>query len=561
MVQHLKDITKSLLLKKNLKNEELLEILSKEYHFPFVDSSTKLTVIDYTKITQYSKDGYFVFKDGNHKTCYAINKLSYLQNLPNLPSKIKEVFLVRKGEFFNILDRDFSTINLTKSILYLDFLSPNITAKSINYSKMVTGFFVLFISSLFCFTSFFHIVNTLSCFLHNLLKFILFKKSVSKNINQTYYNNYSGNYPIYTILIPLYREVAKIESILQAIEKINYPRSKLDVKFIIEADDLIMREALELFNLPDYIHLIKVPYLLPRTKPKAMNYAINYAAGEYITVYDAEDRPDPDQLIKALITFQELPDEYACVQSRLNFYNDTENLLTRLFSLEYQLWFNYLLKGLSLLDLPVTLGGTSNHFKMSALHKVGFWDSYNVTEDADLGIRLYLKGYKVHILDSKTLEESPIEIGNWLYQRSRWIKGFIQTFIVFLKTTKDYKIFSRSKVFSVYIFVGLSSYSFFSLPWLLFIGFLDLDWWIYELWIINSLFSLVVLWSTAIFAMIQGKGGVKKLSVIDWFTLLVMPLYFILHTIASYMALWECVADPFRWNKTRHGVSDHKSHY
>jgi len=550
MVQYLIDTINNLALYGVLENELLLETLIKDYNLPFIDSSSQVKVIDYSKVADYSKRGYFVFKDINGQICYGINNIAYLKDLP---SGLDQVFLVKRRDFFAILESNFSTISLTKSILYLDFLSPTSTAKNINYQKMVIGFLILCAAFMHFLANFFNVINNLVYLVQNLLKFILFKKSLIYEPEEDVL--YSGEYPIYTIFVPLYKEALKIKSIIKAIDDLNYPKSKLDVKFIVEADDFNTIKALTIVKLPSHIHIIKVPYSLPRTKPKAMNYAINYAMGEYITIYDAEDRPDPDQLIKALCAFKALPAEYACVQARLNFYNSTENLLTRFFSIEYKLWFNYLLRGLSLLDLPVTLGGTSNHFKMSALHKVGYWDAYNVTEDADLGIRLYLNGYKVHIIDSETLEESPIGLGNWILQRSRWIKGFIQTFTIFLIAKKDYKIFSPTKVMSVYIFVGLSSYSFFSLPWLIAIGFFKLNSWIYTLWMINSFFAFSYLYSTAIFILSRERGGITKLSLADCGVLLLWPLYFILHSIASYMALWECLVSPFKWNKTKHGVS------
>ncbi|XVN43667.1 MAG: glycosyltransferase family 2 protein [Candidatus Rickettsia vulgarisii] len=182
------------------------------------------------------------------------------------------------------------------------------------------------------------------------------------------------------------------------INNINYPKHKLDVKIIVEADDHTMINENILDNLPFYIHLIKVPFSLPRTKPKALNYAIQYCKGKYAVIYDAEDKPDSDQLLKAVMAFAQLPEEYACLQAILNFYaNENENLLTKLFSIEYCLWFEYFLKGLSIMNLPIPFGGTSNHFRISVLQKVGFWDAYNVTEDADLGIRLATYNYKIHI--------------------------------------------------------------------------------------------------------------------------------------------------------------------
>lgn len=240
-----------------------------------------------------------------------------------------------------------------------------------------------------------------------------------------------------------------------------------------------------LYELPSYIHLIKVPFSLPRTKPKALNYAMQYCRGKYVVIYDAEDRPDADQLLKAVIAFDELPKEYVCLQAKLNFYNENENLLTKLFSIEYCLWFKYLLKGLSLMDLPVTLGGTSNHFKVDALQKIGFWDAYNVTEDADLGIRLYSFGYKVHMIDSYTLEESPIDIISWIKQRSRWIKGFIQTFLVFLAQKDKYKRFKFYQITTIFIFIGFSSYGFCCLPFLMLTITINKFAIINYLWIIN----------------------------------------------------------------------------
>ena len=356
--------------------------------------------------------------------------------------------------------------------------------------------------------------------------------------------------PIYTIFVPLYKEVKKLKSIISAIDNINYPKEKLDVKFIIEGDDQDTIKALQILSLPRYVHVIKVPFSLPRTKPKAMNYAMAYVKGEYLCIYDAEDRPDPDQLMKALDAFSQLSEEYACVQARLNFYNKTENILTKFFSIEYSLWFDYLIKGLSLYDLPLTLGGTSNHFKVSVLKKIGAWDAYNVTEDAELGVRLYLNGYKVHLLDSETLEESPVGLKNWLLQRIRWIKGFIQTIYVFMISPENHRKLGWSKVFSVYIFIGFSSYSFFCMPWLISIFLLDLHKYVYYSWIINTTFSLIYVYSTACYILKR-----QKVYPADFVILILWPLYFVLHSIAAYLAIWEIASKPFKWNKTEHGVS------
>jgi cellulose synthase/poly-beta-1,6-N-acetylglucosamine synthase-like glycosyltransferase len=288
-----------------------------------------------------------------------------------------------------------------------------------------------------------------------------------------------------------------------------------------------------------------------------LNYAIPFIKGEYVTIYDAEDIPDPNQLLKTIYAFRTLPANYACIQAKLNFYNKNENLLTRFFSLEYSIWFEYLLRGLSLLDLPVTLGGTSNHFKLNILKEVGYWDPYNVTEDADLGIRLYMNGYKVHLINSTTLEEAPTDVPTWIAQRALWIKGFLQTLFVFIKIKKDYKRFGFLKISTVYIFVGLTTYSFFCLPWLFIIFLLDLNYIIYYLFIINSVFYFSYMYSVAYLVIKKEKLLIRDLALMNWLTLISWPAYFLLHTIACYRAILETLISPFKWNKTPHGKTSH----
>jgi cellulose synthase/poly-beta-1,6-N-acetylglucosamine synthase-like glycosyltransferase len=206
--------------------------------------------------------------------------------------------------------------------------------------------------------------------------------------------------------------------------------------------------------------------------------------------------------------------------------------------------------------LPLTLGGTSNHFKVDKLREVGLWDAYNVTEDADLGIRLYLKGYKVNMIDSTTLEEAPNNLTDWIGQRARWIKGFIQTIYVFIQVKKDYTKLGLLKIAAVYIFVGLSTYSFFFLPWLILLMYLDLHPIIYYLWLVNSFFSISYMYTIAYIVASNGASPVTLRSISDILVLIFWPLYFVLHTIASYRALWETVSSPFKWNKTPHGMSN-----
>ncbi len=420
-----------------LDNEFVVNALIKNYHIPCINAMTEnVTALHYEKINEYFKEGYFIFKNTEGIESYAVNNLSVIKEKKLDTKNDIKIYLVKHQDLLKILEREFSQSNTYWAINHLGSISPNASAKNINYTQMITGSAVIFFSTLILFFNVFSMINNFAYLLQNFLKAILFKRSLV-GAKKSSIASINDDMPIYSVLIPLYKEELKVQSILQAIKNLNYPKDRLDVKFIIEADDLLTMKAIKVLSLPSYIHIIKVPYSLPRTKPKALNYAMAYVRGEFLTIYDAEDRPDPDQLLKALHAFNTLPEHFACVQAKLNFYNAQENLLTRFFSIEYSVWFEYLLKGLSLLDLPVTLGGTSNHFKIDKLKKVGYWDAYNVTEDADLGIRLYLNGYKVHLIDSTTMEEAPTNMETWIAQRARWIKGFIQTLYIFMRAKKS----------------------------------------------------------------------------------------------------------------------------
>lgn len=259
---------------------------------------------------------------------------------------------------------------------------------------------------------------------------------------------------------------------------------------------------------------------------------MDFIIGEFVVIYDAEDRPEKNQLLKCANAFRNLPKNIMCLQAKLEFYNKDQNLLTYFFNIEYRIWFRHLLPGIDKFDLPLPLGGNSNHFRVKQLRQIGMWDPYNVTEDADLGIRLYMEGYRAKMIDSYTYEECPSTIRNWLFQRSRWIKGFIQTFLVFLSqfSIARKSISPKAIIFTI-IFIGLASYSFMILPFYLFT-------YLY-------IFSEFNLYSTIIYTYFSAYM-VSRRAPLFW------PLYFILHVIASYRALYELLTDPFKWNKTEH---------
>jgi cellulose synthase/poly-beta-1,6-N-acetylglucosamine synthase-like glycosyltransferase len=179
-------------------------------------------------------------------------------------------------------------------------------------------------------------------------------------------------------------------------------------------------------QLDAHMQVLVVPEGAPRTKPRATQYALQFARGEYVVVYDAEDAPEPDQLRRALAALRAGGERLGCLQAQLNIYNSDATWFTRQFTVEYTALFDCILPTLERLRLPVPLGGTSNHFPRAVLDAVGGWDPYNVTEDADLGIRLARAGWHVGVLNSTTWEEAPPTFRIWKGQRTRWLKGWMQ---------------------------------------------------------------------------------------------------------------------------------------
>lgn len=248
-----------------------------------------------------------------------------------------------------------------------------------------------------------------------------------------------GSLPVYTVLVPMYKEPEVAQKIARSVTELDYPTEKLDVKLLLEEDDPETRAKIDevMESLPPCVEVIvcpTVPKGEPRTKPRACNWGLERAQGEYLVIYDAEDRPEADQLKKAVAAFRRLKaagkDRVACLQAKLNYFNAHQNGLTKFFTLEYSTWFDLFLPGLHAYRIPIPLGGTSNHFNVEVLKSLGGWDPFNVTEDCDLGIRMARKGYVTEVLDSTTWEEANSRVGNWIRQRSRWIKGYFQTHLV-----------------------------------------------------------------------------------------------------------------------------------
>src|SRR5450755_1662102 len=243
--------------------------------------------------------------------------------------------------------------------------------------------------------------------LHLILDFALALSAVRQPVEEhiddaVIHALHDAEWPVYTILCPLYREARVVPQFVKAMQALDYPAEKLQILFLTEADDAETRAAIHALRLPSHFQIITVPDGSPRTKPRACNYGLMKAQGQYVVIFDAEDVPDPAQLKKAVLTFANHGPNLACVQAKLNFYNPNQNLLTRWFSAEYSLWFDLTLPGLQRAKLSIPLGGTSNHFPTQILRALGGWDAFNVTEDCDLGLRLSRYQMETVVLNSTT---------------------------------------------------------------------------------------------------------------------------------------------------------------
>jgi cellulose synthase/poly-beta-1,6-N-acetylglucosamine synthase-like glycosyltransferase len=391
-------------------------------------------------------------------------------------------------------------------------------------------------------------------------------EEIEENQNFPPYKIQDTYKPIYTILLPLYKEEKSIIfQLISAIKNFNYPQHQLDVKILLEENDAISETIFSSIKLDYNFDLIVVPdgekYGHPQTKARACNYGFNFSKGEYLVIYDSDNIPHPNQISNSICEFTKNKD-LSCIQYTLQPYNHNENLLTQFYSIEFDLWYKVFLKSIEKLHLPITFGGTSNHFRITNLQN-NLWDPYNVTEDADLGIRWWLnKDGEVKIIDLPTTEEAPISIKAWLNQRSRWIKGFMQTYVVHY----NYKFNNtdeRKTIFKYWmnLFIALpivsqiliipSAFEF------LILKFVHHKQNILSLLGNFTLISFIISCILMILPVTYNKN--KILSKIKC-SIIIFPIYSIfLNAISCYKAAWQFFVKPFYWEKTIHGVTNIKN--
>lgn len=366
--------------------------------------------------------------------------------------------------------------------------------------------------------------------------------------------------PRISILVPLYRETEIARALLRRLSRLTYPKSLLDVVLVLEENDTLTREAVASASLPHWMRVVVVPDGTPKTKPRAMNYALDFCDGDIIGIFDAEDAPEPDQLDKVAEQFRNSPKDIVCLQGVLDYYNARQNWMARCFTIEYAAWFRVVMPGLQQLGFALPLGGTTLYFRREPLEKLGGWDAHNVTEDADLGFRLARHGYRTAMLDSTTREEANCRPIPWIKQRSRWLKGYMVTYLVHMRSPAQ-----LFRDLGTWKFLGFQAHFITAMSCFLLAPFLWSNWlmvfglyhpltevvsgeWIRAMAI---MFFTVELCNIGV-GLVAVSGPAHR-HLLAWVP--TMHVYYPLGILAAYKALYELVCAPFYWDKTQHGHS------
>lgn len=366
--------------------------------------------------------------------------------------------------------------------------------------------------------------------------------------------------PKVSILVPLFRETEVLHALVARLTQVTYPKCLLDVILVLEENDTLTQETLAEIDLPNWIRPVICPDGQPRTKPRAMNYALDFCQGDIVGIFDAEDAPAPDQINQVARHFETAPPDVACVQGILDYYNPRQNWLARCFTIEYATWFRLMLPGMARLGFAIPLGGTTLYFKRNVLERLGGWDAHNVTEDADLGFRLARHGYRTEMVETVTEEEANCHFWPWIKQRSRWLKGYMVTYLVHMRRPRlllrqlgPWKFLG----FQAHFITALSQFILAPILWSFWLVLLGLPHPLdpvmsrTALATIGGMFLMVEVLNIFIHA--TAVSGKKHKHLMLWAP--TMHFYAPLGAIAAYKALYELVFKPFFWDKTKHGLS------
>ncbi|WP_245848322.1 glycosyltransferase family 2 protein [Actibacterium ureilyticum] len=366
--------------------------------------------------------------------------------------------------------------------------------------------------------------------------------------------------PVVSVLVPLFREEDIVSRLIPRLSRLTYPKELLDICLVTEEDDTVTRAMLDKADLPHWMRVITVPRGPLKTKPRALNFALDFCRGTIVGVYDAEDAPAPDQIHRIVRRFHERGPDVACIQGVLDYYNSRANWFARCFTIEYNSWFRLMLPGIAALGLVVPLGGTTLFFRRDVLEELGGWDAHNVTEDADLGVRLARRGYRTELIDSVTEEEANCRLWPWVKQRSRWLKGYAMTWSTHMRRPgllwRQLGAW-RFIGFQIMFLGTLSQFLLVPLLWSLWLVMLGLPHPLtgvlspLAMQVMSGLFVGAEVLNIAIGMAGTALAGKRYL----WAWVPTTHFYFPLAALATYKAVFEMVSKPFYWDKTQHGVS------
>ncbi|WP_245924855.1 glycosyltransferase [Aliiruegeria haliotis] len=367
--------------------------------------------------------------------------------------------------------------------------------------------------------------------------------------------------PTVSVMVPLFKEEDVAGRLVKRLSRLAYPKELMDILLVVEETDKQTQDVLAATELPRWMRVVIVPKGGVQTKPRALNYALDFCRGQIVGVWDAEDAPEADQLHKVVRRFHERGPTVACLQGALDYYNARTNWLSRCFTIEYASWFRVVLPGLQRMGLAMPLGGTTLYFRREALEKMGGWDAHNVTEDADLGMRLVRMGYRTEMVDTTTHEEANCRVLPWIKQRSRWLKGYAMTWAVHMRDPRQLWQDLGPWRFLGFQILFLGTLSQFVLApvlwsfWGLALGLPHplagvipalLFWPMVAVFLGSEVVNLLV--------GILGARAVRRAHLFKWVP--TMHAYFPLAAFASYKAFYEILTRPFYWDKTSHGFHD-----
>ena len=569
---------RALVFKRYITEEALYQFLARQAHLPFFD--LKGAVIDESAarlLNPHSErmDGLMpIAMDDTRVILATVDPLNQegIERAGAVLQKPVELVLVTESDLDTALEMVYRNEYLNESVSALLERTPNDSAFRVLNRNQIIILIVLAaitVAGLIVNTSVYLIVLnaiiTAFYLVFSIYKFRLIFKAISANLEIPVTSTEvaglnDAELPVYSILVPVHHEAEVLADILKSLSSIDYPATRLDILVLLEEADLETIQKFDEINPPQFIQKVIVPDRLPKTKPKACNYGLLHARGDYVVIYDAEDLPDPDQLKKVVVAFSKAADDVACIQAKLNYYNRKQNILTEWFTVEYSMWFDLLLPGLDAERAPIPLGGTSNHFKTYSLIEAGAWDPYNVTEDADLGIRLFKRGYRTRIVDSTTYEEANSQYSNWIRQRSRWLKGYMQTWLVHMRHPVS--------LMREIGFVNFMSFQFIVGGTFLTALLNPVYWVMTAMWFllkpafVQLLFPSAVFYmgalclyvGTFVFTYVNVAGAMRRGYYDMVRTAMLSPIYWAMSSIASWKGFFQLIFKPHFWEKTQHGL-------